>query len=399
MRSRAAALVPLLLLPACREPPAQPIATGPNVLMVVWDTTRSDRLSLYGHTRPTTPRLDAWAAGARVFENALSPAGYTLAAHASEIKGSGLRTVTLGFTEYRDSADDETPLAERVAAELGTDHSTRWIARDEFEDQFDNLLAAMDQPSIDGVNTYFVAKATAEAGLKVAISGLGGDELFGGYDTFRKLPAAVRAMAAFRCLPGLGAALRWVSAPLLSKAASPKYAGLIEYGTSYGRAYLLRRGLFMPWELPQVLDPDMAREGWRALQQVKALEAATEGIDTPRLRVTALETAWYMRNQLLRDSDWAGMAHSLEIRVPLVDTVLFRRIAPMLAGRNPPGKRDLALTPAKPLPGDVLDRPKTGFLVPVREWNAGSDGGAGSGADGRGLRGWARRIYGELAAQ
>ena len=320
----------------------------------------------------------------------------TLAALASEIKGSNLKTVTLGFNEYRGTPEDETPLAERVAAQYRTDHSTRWISRQAFDDEFDNVLAAMDQPSIDGVNTYFVSKATAEAGLKVALSGLGGDELFGGYDTFAKVPMVARFMSPFRFLPGLGAAFRWVSAPALSRLTSSKYAGLIEYGTSYGRAYLLRRGLFMPWELPQVLDPDMAREGWRELELISALDATTKDIDGWRLRVSALETAWYMRNQLLRDSDWAGMAHSLEIRVPLVDVELFRRIAPMLAGARPPGKRDLALTPATPLPADVLDRPKTGFLVPVREWSGGSDDSEG-GAE-RGFRGWARRIYRQATA-
>lgn len=321
----------------------------------------------------------------------------TLVAHASEITDSSLKTVTLGFSEYRGGAKDETPLAGRVAAQYRTDHRTRWITRQAFEDEFEHVLAAMDQPSIDGVNTYFVAKATAEAGLKVALSGLGGDELFGGYDTFRQVPMVARAAAVFRFLPGLGTAFRWISAPLLSRLTSSKYAGLIEYGTSYGRAYLLRRGLFMPWELPQVLDPDMAREGWRELDLVKALDATTKGVSTARLRVCALEMAWYMRNQLLRDADWAGMAHSLEIRVPLVDTVLFRRIAPMLAGPRPPGKRDLARTPATPLPAEVLDRSKTGFLVPLREWSGASEPTPGAGE--RGFRGWARRIYNEALAR
>ncbi len=320
----------------------------------------------------------------------------TLTAMASEIKGTSVKTITLGFNEYRGTQADETPLAERVAAAYGTDHSTRWISRQAFEECFDDVLTAMDQPSLDGVNTYFVSKVTAEAGLKVALSGLGGDELFGGYDTFRQVPMVARAMAPFRFLPGLGTAFRWASAPLLSRLTSSKYAGLIEYGTTYGRAYLLRRGLYMPWELPQVLDGDMAREGWRELGLVKALDGTIAGIDPSHLRVNALETAWYMRNQLLRDSDWAGMAHSLEIRVPLVDLELFRRIAPMLAGRNPPGKRALALTARPPLPADVLDRPKTGFLVPVREWSG--DMADGEGAGERGYRGWARRIYAHATA-
>ncbi len=103
--------------------------------------------------------------------------------------------------------------------------------------------------------------------------------------------------------------------------------------------------------------------------------------------MSALEIDWYMRNQLLRDADWAGMAHSLEIRVPLIDIVLFRALAPMLCAVHPPAKRDMALTPRQPLPRAVLDRPKTGFVVPVREWLHGGGGGE------RGLRGWAKRVY------
>ena len=98
-----------------------------------------------------------------------------------------------------------------------------------------------------------------------------------------------------------------------------------------------------------------------------------------------------MRNQLLRDSDWAGMAHGLEIRVPLVDATLLQRIAPMLAGTNPPGKRAMALTAPKRLPDAVLDRPKTGFSVPVRDWLHGGEDRKGP-LD-RGYRGWARYVH------
>jgi asparagine synthase (glutamine-hydrolysing) len=116
----------------------------------------------------------------------------TLASLAAELKGSSLRTVTLGFESYRGQPDDETPLAEAIARHCGTAHETRWIGRPDFEAETERLFDAMDQPSIDGVNTYFVSKVAREAGLKVAISGVGGDELFGGYSSFREIPALVR---------------------------------------------------------------------------------------------------------------------------------------------------------------------------------------------------------------
>jgi len=95
------------------------------------------------------------------------------------------------------------------------------------------------------------------------------------------------------------------------------------------------------------------------------------------LTVSALEMVWYMRNQLLRVTDWAGMAHSLEIRVPLVDIVLLREIAPLLATQHRPTKRDMAGTLNPPLPEAVLKRPKSGFLVPVQRWLAAASGQGG----------------------
>ena len=90
------------------------------------------------------------------------------------------------------------------------------------------------------------------------------------------------------------------------------------------------------------MDPDLAREGWAEVESARRARCRLDGLRTARSKVCALETVWYLRNQLLRDSDWAGMAHSLEIRTPLVDTFFFRRIAPMLASPSPPGKSDLA---------------------------------------------------------
>ena len=99
-----------------------------------------------------------------------------------------------------------------------------------------------------------------------------------------------------------------------------------------------------------------------------------------------------MRHQLLRDADWAGMAHSLEIRVPLVDLELLRQAAPLLALREPPTKIDLGLTPERPLPPEVLNRQKSGFYVPVPQWLAGARDQQALPLN-RGLRGWAQLVY------
>jgi asparagine synthase (glutamine-hydrolysing) len=319
----------------------------------------------------------------------------TVAALAAETRGTRLDTLTLGFREFEGTARDEVPLAEAVARSLGTRHHTERVTGATFQGELANVLAAMDQPTIDGVNIYFVARAARERGLKVALSGLGGDELFGGYDSFRQIPALV---AALRWLPGartLGRSARIVTASLARRLTSPKLAGAIEYGTRMGDAYLLRRGLYMPWELTDVLDPDLARAGWAALEPLTRLNALADRAQEPRRAVQALEMTWYMRNQLLRDADWAGMAHGVEIRVPFVDARLFQDLAPWLGRAGGPDKRAMALTPKAPLPDAVLRRPKTGFFVPVREWLAGEE----KPDPGQpGLRGWARRVYAAFTA-
>ena len=299
-----------------------------------------------------------------------------------------LRTITLGFEEFAGTDDDEVPLAEETARQLAATHTTVRVTKANFQQDLQHLLAAMDQPSIDGVNSWFVAKAAASRGLKVALSGLGGDELFAAYPSFRDVPRIASLVSPFARVPWLGSTFRVLSAPLLRRFTSPKYGGLFEYGGSLGSAYLLRRGLFMPWELADVLDPDLAREGWRALETRTRLEGTVDGIGSARLAVTALESCWYMRHQLLRDADWAGMAHSVEIRVPLADIELLRRVAPVFAAVPKLAKRQIAAAVAPQLPLAVLNRPKSGFSIPVRTWLTG-----GSGPSERGMRRWARRVY------
>ena len=307
----------------------------------------------------------------------------------SQVREAGVRphTLTLGFSEYVGTTHDEVPLAEQIARELDADHETVAVLRRDFERDRVRLLEAMDQPSIDGVNTWFVARAAASRGIKVALSGLGGDELFASYPSFRQVPMLARAVRPFAAIPGLAKAWRHATAPLFLHTSKPKLAGVLEYGGSLAGAYLLRRGLFMPWELPALLGDDMAREGWDTLQTLPMLRACVASPSNEagrRLSLSALEMSWYMRNQLLRDADWAGMSHSVEIRTPLADVRLLRELAPWFAAHPDITKTDVAEAIAPSLHDAWLKRPKTGFTVPVRQWLGGTQV---HGA--RDMRGWA----------
>ena len=124
-----------------------------------------------------------------------------------------IQTVTLAFEEFRGRSEDEAPIAAEIAAQYGTRHTTRVVTEQEFRNDLPKILDAMDQPTIDGLNTWFVSKAARELGLKVAISGLGGDELFGGYPSFRDVPLWVRALAIPGRIPALGDLARRLLTP------------------------------------------------------------------------------------------------------------------------------------------------------------------------------------------
>ena len=279
-----------------------------------------------------------------------------------------LRTLTLGFEEYAGTVHDEAALASEVAQSLGASHTLHRISAADFARDREQLLAAMDQPSIDGVNTWFVAKAAAQQGLKVALSGIGGDELFGSYPGFSQIPRLRKALEGLKGLPLLGRIIRKGLSPFTGLLPSAKYAGLLEYGTSLEGAYLLRRALFMPWEIGALMDPEMAAEGLKELDTLSRLRATTNGLGSERIAISALEIQWYMKNQLLRDADWAGMAHSLEIRVPLLDMPLFEKFVEIPGLDATQEKRMIARTVAPNLPEAVLNRPKSGFAVPTHQW-------------------------------
>ena len=310
-----------------------------------------------------------------------------------------IRAITLGFEEFADTAEDEVPLAAEVARRYGADHMIRRVGEREFENDLPAILEAMDQPSIDGVNTWFVSKAAKEAGLKVALSGLGGDELFAGYPSFRDIPRWRRRYGALARIPFWGRMARLVATAFMPEFArrNPKALGVFEHAGDWPGCYLLRRGLYLPHELPGLLGEEISREGLRRLdftRECKEQLRPDPGSNT--IRICILESSNYMRNQLLRDADWAGMAHNLEIRVPLVDWQLAKALSPSLATLVPgAGKQALALSPSFPLPESILRRAKTGFVVPTGNWMTHASGKTNLPTKGQTSRAWLRRVLEE----
>jgi asparagine synthase (glutamine-hydrolysing) len=293
----------------------------------------------------------------------------TVVALACEAGYHDLTGVTIRTQEFAGSEQDEAPIATVLARHYGFNHIIRTVTRDEFHADLPRILAAMDQPTIDGWNSYYVSKAAGELGMKVMLSGTGGDELFGGYTTFRKIPRFVKTLRAASRVPGLARAFRRFYNAVRPARSSPKSGSSLIYANDYAGAYLLKRGLFMPEELAGILPRDFVREGLKRLDLREQMKAAiTPDPGSPFARVAALESTYFLGDQLLRDIDWTSMSHSVEVRVPLVDAHLLMKIAPVIVAAHDYEKKLLTAAPAARLPHEILSRPKTGFLLPIREW-------------------------------
>ena len=238
-------------------------------------------------------------------------------------------------------------------------HHNHAIHATDFFGSFDQLFADLDQPSCDGINTWFIAKHARAAGLKAVLSGIGGDEYWGGYPSFKRMPLALLLQQS----PRLGQT--WLAH------LGPRRWRRLVYLRLEGLCglYLSLRGLFTPEAIAQKLGCSES-EVWTALEELAAEHRQPLPKDPFEL-TTLLESTWYMRNQLLRDCDAMSMAHGLEIRVPLLDDqmiALSRSVSPELKKAGPLPKWLLIEAFRDELPNEIWNRPKMGFTFPFDTW-------------------------------
>lgn len=279
-------------------------------------------------------------------------------------------TIAVGFD---DPAFDETDTAARVAQALGTDHTTIRLEGRTVLTQMPRVLAAMDQPTVDGFNTFFVSQAARARGLPVALSGLGGDELFGGYASFSDVPRATMAGSVARLVPRMG---RETAARLIARNGrrGVKVAALLADTPDVVGTYLLRRELFVGHERAALL-PDHLPPWDRGVPSEVAEQLRSEvlGLD-PVNQVSALEMSAYMRHMLLRDADVFSMASGVEMRVPLLDERLVELVARLPGSWKRPDPRPKPLLQdavGDRLPAELSRGPKRGFTFPWGSWLAG----------------------------
>jgi asparagine synthase (glutamine-hydrolysing) len=272
-------------------------------------------------------------------------------------------TVVVDEPEFSEAA-----AAEAVARHFDTTHHTLHIDAATVARDVDVTLAAMDQPTVDGFNTFAVAGAVARSGVKAVLSGIGGDELFGGYPSFRRLPTAARFASALPPAVPLAAHVAARSSPRWQL---PRWRHFAAHTDSMGEMYRALRGFVMPAELSSLIGAQL-RDDVSAWERVEAVErAALRAVDGESYVGTTarLESTVYLRSQLLRDTDALSMAHALEVRVPFIDASLIAAVWPAVARQPELLKRKALLANAVPeLPAAIVGQPKRGFTLPFEMW-------------------------------
>jgi asparagine synthase (glutamine-hydrolysing) len=295
---------------------------------------------------------------------------------AQRVSQSPVNTFTLTFDE---SQYDEGPIAKNVAEKIGAKHHESRLTEEKFRANLEAALDSLDQPSFDGINSYYVSRAVKEAGLTVALSGAGGDELFGGYESFRQLPRLLKFMNRARYAPPVvreaGAQLvdvfagrsrgvirpqtRWAKLPDMIRRGADMI-GLYQKVYSLFRDDFRRQLLIRPATPPDGLPP--------SLRKRLAAEIANR---SPLAAVSVLEQRCFLGERLLRDTDAASMAVSIETRLPLVDRVLVETITRIPDAQRflPPRRkqmlRNIGLQGLDPA---MFERPKSGFVLPFDKW-------------------------------
>ncbi|MBI5292119.1 MAG: asparagine synthase (glutamine-hydrolyzing) [Chloroflexi bacterium] len=290
----------------------------------------------------------------------------------TRIAGEQLKTFSIGF-EPEGRHLDERSYAQIVARRYNTEHTEVIVTGRQVADELARIIAAMDQPSGDGLNTYLVSQATAKH-VKVALSGLGGDELFAGYPQFKLLKRAADYDPLWQALPNPMRAFLAVGARTVSQAVRrPAIGNALAFAQDdflgrYGRT----RILFNEEAKTHLLTATARGDLGHAVPSLTLLEAWVRA-DEPEIidRITRLELKNYMAHTLLRDTDAMSMAHSLEVRVPLIDHKLVEFVTTIPAGlrlRGGQPKYLLTQALADVLPADVIQRRKQGFEMPVAAW-------------------------------
>jgi asparagine synthase (glutamine-hydrolysing) len=296
--------------------------------------------------------------------------GIDSSALVSIVSRSGIKPSTFSIV-FREAEFSEAEYSRAVASKFGSDHHEINVSQTDVLAAIPDALRAMDLPTMDGVNTYFVSREARRAGVKVVLSGLGGDEVFAGYSSFRTVPRLERYAQIWRNLPGM------IRRPLVSgfqafARENDRNRKLLSLALDNGRAvhpYFLSRTLFAPSQRDLLFPKAVASDADSASVSQEEVKQRARGLD-PINRVSYLESRCYMLNTLLRDADFMSMSQGLEVRVPLIDHQLAKSVLAIPGAWKVNGtpKTLLVGALAGSLPKEIVHRPKRGFTLPFEHW-------------------------------
>jgi asparagine synthase (glutamine-hydrolysing) len=294
-----------------------------------------------------------------------------IVALANRRREGALQSFSVSFSEDRFS---EQKYSDLIAERYCRNHTRIHVSEDDLAGFLPDALAAMDQPTIDGVNVYTISRAVRQAGIKVALSGQGGDEVFGGYPSFSQVPKILAAQSVLGHLPRVvrSSLARSADTFLRQRWTGSKIAQLIRSDRDMLNCFLTFRQVFSPRSRDHLLKE---RRDWGMANGLPApvaedLNAQIQGLD-PFRSLSVLELRLFLANTLLRDGDFMSMAHGLEVRVPFLDhrivEFVFGVESALKSTRGVP-KPLLVRAMGDLLPRAVWQRRKMGFFLPWRLW-------------------------------
>ena len=297
-----------------------------------------------------------------------------VASLAQRAAGDRINTFTLAFEEEK---YNEGEIARQIAAAIGTRHHELVLTEHRFTNGLEAALESLDQPTFDGINSYYMSHAVREAGLKVALVGTGGDELFGGYATFRDLPplqATARIPQSLRTAAGelVAAMMQWRRGPMPPQTRWAKLPDMLHRAQDLIALYQMAYALFLPQFQRRLLGDELSAllvDGLPPLMRSRLLAEA--GRRPILAAISVLEQRLFLGERLLRDTDAASMSASIEVRVPLVDHVLTECVdrVPLSQRFYPVGKKSiLRRLGLRGLDSRLFERPKSGFVLPYDRW-------------------------------
>ncbi len=278
-----------------------------------------------------------------------------LAKLANNVQQQKLHTLSIYFEERKYS---EKKYQDLIAKEINSTHHSILLKEADFHSNFSAVIAAMDMPSCDGINTWFISKFAASVGLKAVLSGIGADELYGGYPSFRRMNKTLLFGKMSKQLLNVSAKLDLKKYNRIAYLRIEGIKGL----------YLFLRGHFTPTQIAAQLG-SYEKEVWQVLENLPASNLLDHV--TPKNKASWMEFNIYMQDQLLRDADVMSMSHGLEIRVPFLDNEVIKTAFSITdkvkySGSLP--KKLLTETFKKEIPEAIWNRPKMGFSFPFNEW-------------------------------